>query len=158
MTLPTVVPVNFDLTVNSFNKVKSDRSGALRSSVFTVTVPTASPAGTIIGLVPVKKGARLNLKGSEIVSASLDSTNTVTTSIGVIYNDTVNNTSVPAQFNSASTTAQAGGTFVLLATYAAKSYEVTGDGWVAITTAAASTNTAGAIFGELNITYDLALQ
>lgn len=158
MTLPTVYPTNFNGTTNDFTKVKSDRSGALRSSVFTVSVPAATAIGAVIGLVPVKKGARINLKGSEIVAAALDSTNTMTTSIGIVYSDTVNNTSVPAQFNSGSSTAQAGGTFTLLTTYAAKSYEVTGDGWVAITTAAAVTSTLGTITGELNITYDLALQ
>lgn len=157
MTLPTVYPTNFNGTTNDFTKVKSDRSGAMRSAVFTVSVPVATAAGAVIGLIPVKKGFRINLKGSEIVAASLDSTNTVTTSIGIVYSDTVNNTSVPAQYNSASTTARAGGTFTLLTTYAAKSYVATGDGWLAVTTAAASTDTLGAITGEINFVYDASL-
>lgn len=161
MTLPTIVPVNFNGTAQDFTKVKSERSGSLRNSVFTVTVPSGTASGTVIGLVPVKVGARINLKGSEVVGAGLDSSNTLTVSLGVVYNDTVNNTSVPAQYVSAATTLQGSGSgtaLTLINTYAAKSYVVTGDGWLAITTAAAATNTAGAIWGEFDITYDKSLQ
>lgn len=159
MTLPTVVPSGFDGTVNDFNRCKADRSGALRSSNFLVTTPAVMTAGTVIGLVPVRKGARLHLAACRVTSDDLDTGNAVTASLGIVYDDTVNNTSVPAQYvGTGSTALSAGAAMTLLTTDAADKYVVTGSGWLAITTAAASTTTAGTIHGVVAITYDPSLQ
>ncbi|MDE2233462.1 MAG: hypothetical protein KGJ90_05125 [Patescibacteria group bacterium] len=158
MTLPTVYPTGFNGTVTDLEKGKSDRSGALRSSVVTVTVPTTTASATVIGLVPIKKGGRLVLPACRLAVDALDSTNNLTTSIGIVYQDTANNTSVPTKYNSSSTTGQAGGTFTLLTTDAADSYVATGSGWVAVTTGVTATNTQGTIHGVITITYDSLLQ
>lgn len=159
MTLPTVYPTGFSGTATDFTLCKADRSGALRSSAFTLTTPAVNTAATVIGLVPVKKGARLHLPGCRISNDDLDSGNTVTCSIGIVYDDTVNNTSVPAQYVATTNTGlQSAQTFTLLTTNAADTYVATGNGWVAITTATASTTTAGTIHGVIAITYDSSLQ
>ena len=159
MTLPTIVPSGFDGTVNDFNKCKADKSGALRSSNFLVTVPASTVSGTVIGLVPVRKGARLHLAACRITSDDLDTNNAVTASVGIVYDDTTNNTSVPAVYvGTGSTALNTGSAFTLLTTDAADKYVATGSGWVAITTAAASTTTSGTVHGVLAITYDPSLQ
>ena len=160
MTLPTEYPSGFNGTANDFNKAKVDRSGTLRSYPFLVTTSTAIlTSGTVIGLVPVRKGARLHIPGCAIQSDDLDTGNSVTASIGIVYNDTVNNTSVPTKYASALSTliqSAAGAPVTLISTDAANEYIATGDGWVAITTAAASTTTQGTIWGALSIAYDQA--
>lgn len=156
MTLPTVYPAQYSGTTTDFAQAKADKSGAMRASAFLVTTPAVMTAATFIGLVPVKKGARLVLTACRISNDDLDSGNAVTCSIGVVYNDTVNNTSVPAQYVAATNTGlQTAQTFTLLTTNAADTYVATGDGWVGITTATASTTTVGTIHGVITITYDL---
>ncbi len=158
MTLPTIYPSGFNGTVTDFNKCKVDRSGALRSSNFLVTVPTTTASATVIGLVPVRKGARLHLPACRVTVDALGS-NSETHEIGIVYSDTTNNTSVPAKYlATGGTDLQAGGLITLLATDAADSYVVTGDGWVAVTTQVAATTTQGTYHGVLAITYDPALQ
>jgi hypothetical protein len=158
MTLPTIYPANFSGTTTDFTKAKVERSGAMRASVFTVTVPTTTASATVIGLVPVQKGARLVLPACRITADSLGS-NSETTKVGIVYDDTTNNTSSPAVYvATGDTTVQAGGTYTLLTTDAADSYVCTGNGWVAITTEAAATTAQGTIHGVITITYDQKLQ
>jgi hypothetical protein len=158
MTLPTIYPTGFNGTATDFAKLKADRSGALRSSVFTVTIPTSTASATVIGLVPVRKGARIHLPATRMATDSLDSTNTITGSIGIVYDDTTNNTSVPTKYQLSATTYRAGGALTLLTTDAADSYVVTGSGWLALTTGAAVTDTQGTVHGSVAITYDPSLQ
>jgi len=158
MTLPTIYPANFAGTTSDFAKTKADRSGAMRASVFLVTVPTTTASATVIGLVPVEKGARLVLPACRISSDALGS-NSETAKIGIVYDDTTNNTSVPAQYvATGNTTIQGGGTITLLTTDAADSYVVTGNGWVALTTETAATTAQGTLHGVITITYDQKLQ
>lgn len=160
MTLPTIVPVNFNATVSDFTKVKAERSGALRTSAFTVSVPSGTASATVIGLVPVKKGARIVRNASSVFNDQLDTSASVTAALGIVYTDTTTNTSVPGQFTAAGSVAlQSTTSFTLLTAYTAvDSYVVTGDGWIAVTTAAAATNNLGTIHGAITITYDSSLQ
>lgn len=157
MTLPTEYPSGFNGTSSDFSKAKADRSGALRSYPFHLTTSTAIlTSGTVIGLVPVRKGARLHRPGCAFACDDLDTGNAVTISLGIVYDDTTNNTSVPDKY------VAAGGTFLqsastsltLLTTTVADEYIVTGDGWLALTTATASTTTVGTIHGVVAIAYD----
>ncbi len=159
MTLPTIYPSGYNGTSSDFSKVKADRSGALRSSVFTVTVPTSTATSTVIGFVPVRKGARLHLPACRISIDDLDSGTTITSEIGIVYDDATNNTSVPDKYVAdGATTGQSAGAFTLLTTNAADSYVVTGDGWLALTLTAGPTTTLGTIHGVAAITYDASLQ
>lgn len=160
MTLPTQYPSGFNGTSNDFNKAKIDRSGALRSYNFLVTTSTAIlTAGTVIGLVPVRKGARLHRPGCAFACDDLDTGNAVTCDLGIVYDDTTNNTSVPDKYVATGNTfLQAAATsLTLLTTDAADSYVATGDGWLALTTATASTTTVGTIHGVVAIAYDSTL-
>ena len=54
---PTIYPSGFNGTYTDFNKAKIDRSGAVRVYTGSVTVPNGTVLGTLIGIVPVRKGA-----------------------------------------------------------------------------------------------------
>ncbi len=159
MTLPTIYPSGYNGTSSDFSKVKADRSGALRSSVFSVTIPTSTATSTFVGFVPVRKGARLHLPACRISTDDLDSGTTIQSEIGIVYDDATNNTSVPDKYvASGATTGQSAGAFTLLTTDAADSYVATGDGWVGLTFVAGPTTTVGTMHGAIAITYDASLQ
>lgn len=154
MTFPTLVPNGFTATAVDFNKAKIDRSGALRLYQGSIAVPVATAAGSIIGLIPLRKGARVLVHGAAVWLEKLDTTATLTASIGVIYNDTVNNTSVPGQYVASSTAPQNGGNVLLNAVEGGNTYVATGDGWLAVTMAGAATNVSANISWSVGIAYD----
>lgn len=152
MTLPSIVPTGYDGTATDFTKAKADHSGATRLQPFNVSIPSGTVTSTIVGLIPVRKGARLSLNGSIFVSDALGTS--VTAGIGIVYNDNTNNTNNQTLWVSAATTPAAGGTFTLINTYAAASYFATDDGWIVLTTGGATTGSTGTIHGQVAISYD----
>lgn len=157
MTLPTEYPSGFKGTSADFAKAKADRSGALRSTPFHLTTSTAIlTSGTVIGLVPVRKGARIHLPACSFACDDLDTGNAVTCALGIVYDDATNNTSVPDKYVATGNTflQSASTSLTTLSTTAANEYVVTGDGWLALTTATASTTTVGTIHGIVAIAYD----
>lgn len=152
MTLPTIVPAPFDGTTKDFLKVKCDRSGAMRLQAQNVSVPSGTVVTTIVGLVPLRRGDRIDVGATKIYSAALGTS--VTASVGIIYDDTTNNTSIPALFASGSTAVAAGGEIPLLVNAATMQNVATGDGWLAVTLAGATTGTTGVISAQVASVYD----
>lgn len=157
MTLPSIVPTGFAATSADFAKAKADRSGAVRCYPFTVSIPTTTVSTTIVGLVPVRKGARLVIGSTKIEVDDLDSSTNVTMSLGIVYDDATNNTTNQTLFVVSATTPQAGGIFTLVNSYTVASYAATGDGWICATVGGGSTTTLGTVHGQVGISYDNAL-
>ena len=106
---PSIVPAPYQKISQDFNQAPMDRSGAVRMKQGVVSIPSGTASGTQIGLIPVRKGARIEVNGSSVWFDALDSTNTMTASIGITYNPSSTQTNAPAQYVSASTAGQAGG-------------------------------------------------
>lgn len=157
LTLPSIVPANYVGTAKDFLACKVDRSGALRSEYFTVSVPGTTAGTTVIGLVPFQKGFRLHLEASIFSVADLDTSTNVTIDLGYTYYDSTLGTSSGAAFCSAGTTPQAGGKFTLIqttesnvVTWVAATY-----GWITATLGASATTTTGNIYGQVVGSYDI---
>lgn len=156
LTLPTIVPTKYAATALDFNLVKEDRSGAVRSNIFTVSIPATTVITTIVGLVPFHKGAHLSIAGSSIGIADLDTSTNVTFDLGYTYYDSTLGTSSGAALASASTAAQAGSSAItLITTEAMKNYVTTASGWFTLTLSGGSTTTTGNVYGDLLISYDV---
>lgn len=157
LTLPTLAPTPYALTNKDFNLCKADRSGALRGQKFTLSVPSGTASGTLIGLVPFQKGFTISLSASNLCMVQLDNSSTVTLSWGYTYYDSTLGTSQQANFASAVTTAQAGGEVSKATTEAARIWTAAAPGWITVLTAAAATNVTGDIYGEIVGSYDVSL-
>lgn len=152
MTLPTIVPVEYDGSTNDFLKTKSDRSGAARVYSEAVSVPSGTTTTTIVGLIPFNKGFRVDEKSIGAFSGALGTS--VTVSLGVVYNDNTNNTNNATLYASALTAAAAGGELVPVASAANLGYVTTADGWVVATIGGATTGSTGAINIQCVGSYD----
>lgn len=135
---PNILPPGFSGNVFDFNKAKIDRSGALRIYTGTVAVASGTVVGQKIGLVPVRKGAKVLVNGSSVWFDALGAS--VTTSIGITYQSGSSQTEAPATFVAAgNTTAAAGGNVLLNGVEAGLTYVALDDGWISITLAGATT-------------------
>lgn len=152
MTLPTIVPLEYNGTATDFLQTKNDKSGAARDYGVSVSVPTGTVTTTIVGLIPFNKGWRINEKSIGAFSAALGTS--VTIGIGVIYNDNTNNTNNATLYASALTAGAAGGELVMVASAANLSYVTTADGWLAATIGGATTGTTNAITLQCVASYD----
>jgi len=152
MTTPDVFPSDQD-TVNPFLKAPSGPHDGPRVVVRTATVPDTSTTGTIVGLVPFRRGARLQY-GSALAVDDLDTGTDVTLDWGFVYdaNDTVTNINDTNAFAAAAATAQAGGVLRPTAV-AGATFEATADGWITVTTGGVSTNNPGDITFNGTISY-----
>jgi len=140
-----------------------------------VNVTSGTTIGTIIGLAPFNKGAKLLTGGSQIYTPQLDSGTGLTMSVGYYYTDSssaganaASNTSAYSSSDSHSQLA-AGGLLVLGATTAgsslavnpgvtAQTFDLTGDGWFVVQTGTGSTATnqaAAAMSFSLAVAYDV---
>lgn len=147
---PNIVPPGFNGTYTDFNKAKIDRSGALRLYSGQVPVPAATPIGSKIGIVPVRKGARVCVDGAMLWSDALGTS--VTGTVGVTYNPNSTQTEVPAQYVASVTTFAAGGAVNMNQVEGGLYYTILDDGWITVTTAGAAT-TGSAV----NINYNIAI-
>lgn len=152
MTLPTIFPAEYQGTINDFLQAKADRSGAARIYSDSVSVPTGTVTTTIVGLFPFNRGLRLNPNALDVISAALGTS--VTGSLGVVYNDTVNNTSNQTLFTNASTSPAAGGSLAITQSATTLGYVTTGDGWLAFTVGGATTGSTGAVTVNAIGSYD----
>ena len=153
MTLPSIVPTQYDTTTRGFLKVKIDRSGATHLYTGAVTVPSATVATTIVGLIPFNRGAKFNIGNSDIHVADIGA-GTTTVSIGWVYDDNVTFTNNQTGFASASTAIQSGGFISMTAGTAGLSFVAAGDGWIVATINTASTDASGAITFSVRGAYD----
>lgn len=150
---PTLFPSGFNGTYTDFLKAKIDRSGALRLSKGSVSVPVGTVVATKIGIIPVRKGAYVQVRGSCLWSDALGAG--VTCSVGITYNPNSTQTEVPAEYVPAGTTTPAaGGEIALDQVEAGLTYQVLDDGWLSVTTAGATTGTLGNINFNIGVSYD----
>lgn len=154
MTTPSIVPTKYSGTSTDFLKAKCDREGALRTEAFSISIPSGTASGTVIGLVPFRKGARFICHASGVNITDVDTSTNVTASIGYVYDDNVTYTNAPAAFVSASTTPQTGGTIALNGLATSYTFVAAADGWIALTTGGGSTTTTGTIVGQITLAYD----
>lgn len=153
MALPTIVPTGFAGDYTDFLKVKADRSGAVRRSSGSVSIPASTATDTIIGLFPFNAGMSLaGLGGYNLYSADLDSSTNVTLDWGVAYKDSAAGTDNLTLITSASTGPQNGG-FIAPDEITWMDYVTTGDGWVVVQVNAATTTT-GSITFNVPFVYD----
>lgn len=152
MTLPSVVPTRYAGTSIDFTRAKQLLNGCMQVEQGAVTVPASTASGTIIGLVPFRRGFSMTVDASRIYTADLDSSTAVTLSVGYVYDDNANNTNAQTAFANAITTAQTGGNLTL-SPIAGLTWTATADGWIVVTTGGGSTTTAGDITFQIAGTY-----
>lgn len=153
MVMPTVVPTGFAGDYTDFLKVKCDRSGAVRRTSGTVTVPDNSTAGTVIGLFPFNSGMSFGgLGGYNIYSPDLDTASNATMSIGIAYQDTSAGTDNLSLVSTAASVQSAG--YLPPTTTTWQDYVTTGNGWVVAYLAAGPVTTEGALVFNYPIAYD----
>lgn len=132
-----------------------DRSGAVRSQRAVAVIPASTAATTIIGMVRFEKG--FTLEQFALASDDLDTGTTVTLNVGYVYDDNTNNTNAPAGLLSASTIAQAGGSYVwpvAAGLLVGPSFTATADGWLTVQVQAGPTTTAGNLTMNTLFSYD----
>lgn len=155
MALPTIVPTGFAGDYTDFFKVKADRSGAVRRTSGSVSIPGSTAQATLIGLFPFTSGMSFGgLSGNNFYVADLDSGTTVTISIGVAYQNTTEGTDSLTLVTSASTAAQAGGYISPTAQATWQDYVTTGNGWVVASITAGPTTTTGSLTFNVPFAYD----
>ena len=153
MALPTIVPTGFAGDYTDFLNTKADRSGAVRRSQGSVSIPAATATDTIIGLFPFNAGMSFaGLSGTDLYSADLDSSTNVTLDVGVAYQNSDAGTDDLDLITSASTAAQAGG-FVAPDEIDWMTFVSTGNGWVTVQVNAATTTTGSLTF-DIPFVYD----
>lgn len=151
MTLPTIVPAGFAGDYTDFLKVKLQRDGSAFVNAGVVSIPSGTVVTTIVGLVPFTANAKISVTGLSLFAAALGAS--VTASIGVVYQSASEGTDVPTLFVSGSTTVAAGGAIAFTPTATNVPYVTTGNGWIAVTLAGATTGSTGSINVQALISY-----
>lgn len=154
MTLPTIVPTGFAGDYTDFTKVKVDRSGAVRRTSGSVSIPASTATDTVIGLFPFTAGMSFaELTGYNLYSADIDSSTNVTLDVGVAYQNTSEGTDNYTLITTASTVPQSGGYVPPSSGTAWQDYVTTGNGWV-VAQVNAATTTTGSLTFNYGIAYD----
>lgn len=155
LTLPSLAPTGYALDYTDFFRTKVERSGAIRRISGTVSVPSGTASGTLVGLFPFNKG--FNMQGARVYCQAMDTGTTQLVDVGYIYYDSATGSSVPGAFVSASTAAQSGGgniNFTGASAVSGMLFDALGDGWVTLRIAAQSTLTTGIVTYSCAIDYD----
>jgi hypothetical protein len=128
---------------------KIDCEGSVTNEPFTVTIPNATAATTLVALTFFRRGAEVsNLKLR--VPASLGAG---TFNVGVAYYDNVNNTNNTSLFASG-VNATTTGAVVFTPSQAADTFRATGDGFICVEFATGPTTAAGTMYGQAHLNYD----
>ncbi len=151
MAVPTIVPTEFTGTSQDFNIAKIDRTGAARPQFVTVSVPSGTASGTVVGLVPFRRGATL-VRGATSVHIANIGDGSFTADVGFVY-QSASFTDDPDAFAAADIAGRTGG-FVTLGATAGLSWVAEADGWIAVTTGGSSTDNTGSIQGQITLAYD----
>lgn len=151
MTLPTIVPTQFAGTSKDFLKTKFQADGTSFVVQDAVSIPTGTVTTTIVGMVPFNANCRLDVGGTKLFSAALNTS--VTLSIGVVYDDNTNNTNNATLYASALTAAAAGGELVITPSAANLNYITTANGWFVLTVGGATTGTTGSVTFQMLLDY-----
>lgn len=152
MTTPTILPTQYQGNRTDFLNLKLDRSGAARIHAGAVTIPTGTVAGSTVGLVPFRKGARFLIHSSSVYVNAIGA-GTTTATLGFVYDDNVTFTNNLTAWASGSTAPQAGG-FVTVNQPAGLSFVAAADGWIVFQTLTATTNNTADIVFEFAGAYD----
>jgi hypothetical protein len=147
MTTPTIVPPKFQGTAADYLNVKCSRDGQANIYVQQVSVPTGTPAATIIGLVPFNRGMRISPRASSVENDALGAGSVA---LGFVYDDNVTYTNNQTAFLAATGVTTAG---VLQPTTGA-TFVAAANGWVTATTSAATTSATGNLTASFVISYD----
>lgn len=148
MTTPTIVPTRYLGTDVDYLNAPRTSNGMVAVVAGAVPVPSGTVATTVVGLFPVQKGATFHAPDFHCGNFGAATT---TVSIGIVYDDNVNNTDDVDLFASAATAPQAGG-YVTLDEPEWLNYVTTANGWVA-----ATINTANAD-ATANLTFNVGVQ
>ena len=140
MTTPTITSDEF----TGYLDAPVLRNGGSQHVIASATIPASTASGTVIGLVPFRKGARLSYS-SKLVVGDLDTATNVTIDFGYVYDDNTTYTNDPNAFIAGSTDAQTAANVVSLDATAGFEFVAEADGWLAITTGGGSTTTEGTI-------------
>ena len=154
MTLPTIVPTGFAGDYTDFLKVKADRSGAVRRTSGSVSIPASTATDTIIGLFPFVSGMSFaDLSGYNLYTADIDSSTNVTLDVGVAYQNTDQGTDNYTLITTASSAPQTAGYVAPSSGTSWQDYVTTGNGWV-VAQVNAATTTTGSLTFNYAIAYD----
>lgn len=143
MTTPDVFANGYSNSADAFLNAPSGQGDGPRLIVRTVPVADSASVGTLYGLVPFQKGARVHYNGVVAVD-QLDTATLMSVDIGYVYNDndTVNNINDVDAFVDGSTTPRAGGVIEFNAA-AGATFEATADGWITMTILGGAATQAG---------------
>jgi len=154
MALPTIVPTGFQGDYTDFFQTKVDRDGCVRRAQGSVSIPAATAAATIVGMFPFNAGMSFaGLGGFNVHCADLDTATSVTLNVGVAYQSVSEGTDDLDLITSLSTAPQAGG-FVAPDETTWMDYVTTGNGWVVVSPAGATTTTTGSVTFNIPFAYD----
>lgn len=139
--------------------------GALRTAKFTpqgvladkgtVTIPAATAADTIAGVIRFQTGC--NILSLGVVSTDLDTATNVTLDVGFVYDSTVEGADNPDAFFDGIDIVQDAGSVVWPTAdglLTGTGYVTTGSGWIVVQTKGASTTTAGTVTLQSTFSYD----
>ena len=152
LTLPTIAPVGYALDYSDFLKTKSGKDGRTTIITGTVTVPSGTVSGTLIGLFPFNKGFKLASQASIVAVTAMGAS--VTLALGYQYYDSATGSSNTAIYAAASSTAAAGGVIPMQVT-AGLILDAAGDGWVTALTGGATTSGSSTITYNMLFNYDI---
>lgn len=155
LTLPTIVPTGYAGDYTDFFRTKVDKSGAVRTIDGSVSIPSGTASGTLVGIFPFNKG--FSAHGLRVYCTPLDTGTSQLVDIGWTYYDSATGTSVPGGFVSASTAAQSGGAninFTGASSVSGMLFNALGDGWMTLRVAAQSTLVTGTVTYNIAIYYD----
>ncbi len=152
MTTPNIVPTGYFGNATDFNKVKRDPTGALRQVTGAVSVPSGTTATSIVGLVPFQRGAKFIINDKSVYCGNFGAAGT-TVDLGIIYDDSANNTNDVDAFASAATAAQSGG-FVTIDEFSGLTLTTTANGWLAVTINTANADATANIEFSVAVSYD----
>lgn len=153
MTLPTIVPVEYQATSTDFLKVKVERNGCSRLYDGQISIPATTAALSTVGLVPFNKGAQFHIDANSIYLDDLDTGTTVTVSVGWIYDDSTNNTNNLTGITSTSTIGQTAG-FIAPNQLTAMTFRATANGWIVLQLLTGPTTTTGNVQFQIQGAYD----
>ena len=141
MTTPDIFATGYTASAEAFLNAPTGQGDSPRLVIRTAAVADSASVGTVYGLVPFNKGARVHYNGV-IAHDQLDTATLMTVDVGYVYddNDTVTNINDPDAFVDGSTGPRAAGVIEFNAP-AGATFEATDDGWIVLTIAAGGSAT-----------------
>jgi hypothetical protein len=147
-TTPTVFADGY--TASSIYQAPCRRDGAAQHVRTSTTIAAGKTASTYCGLVPFRKGAKVNMKGSTVYVTDADTGSTATCTLGWVY---ISGTDDPDGFATTSTAPQTGG-IIAFDAVAGYSFTATSDGWIVLVTGGETVEVAYTAVADVVISYN----